>query len=102
MVDLSRSIRNLLFSFIQMLAPMHVEGAHFASDSTEFKLFYQAFSSMEIDLDSNAKELLAILYGLKSFKSLTSGKTVYIFMDNRNASIIIARGSNYLRLHCWH
>ena len=54
---------------------------------------------MAIDSDSNARKLLAILYGLKSFKSRISGKTVKIFTDNRNASIIIARGSNSLRLH---
>ena len=40
--------------------------AHFV-DKEEFDLFYQAFSSMESTLDSNGREMLAILYALRSF-----------------------------------
>ena len=68
-------------------------------DRDEFDLFYQAFSSVEIGLDSNARELLALLYGLKAFRSSIRGKVVKIFTDNKNAASISAKGSNTLRLH---
>ena len=40
----------------------------FRVDSEEYDLFFQAFSSLESGSDSNARELLAILYGRKSFR----------------------------------
>ena len=47
-------------------------------DSQEFELFFQAFSSIQTKQNSNSRELLAILYGLKSFiiRSFIQGKTV--------------------------
>ena len=66
----------------------------------EFELFYKAFCSMESVLDSNGRELLAILYALKSFKSLIQGKVVKLFTDSKNASIISTKGSMSLRLQC--
>ena len=42
--------------------------------------------------------MLAILYGLRSFRSFLTNKIVKVFTDNKNASIITARGSNTLRL----
>ena len=56
-------------------------------EKEEFELFYKAFSSMESTLDSNGRELLALLYSLKSFKSLIQGKVVKLYTDNKNASI---------------
>lgn len=50
-------------------------------------------------MDSNGRELLGILYGLKSFKSHLSGKVVKFFTDNRNVAIITRKGSTSLRLH---
>lgn len=50
-------------------------------------------------MDSNGRELLAILYGLKSFRRLLSGKVVKFFTDNRNVAIISRKGSTSLRLH---
>ena len=44
-------------------------------DKEELELFYKAFSSIESALDSNGRELLAILYSLKPFKSFR-GKVV--------------------------
>ena len=68
-------------------------------DSEEYDLFFQAFSSLESGLDSNARELLAILYGLKSFRASLTGKVVKVFTDSKNAASISAKGSNSLRLH---
>ena len=68
-------------------------------DSEEFELYFQAFTSMQKIQDSNARELLAILYGLQSFKSLVQGKTVKIFTDNVNAVVIAKKGSMSFRLH---
>ena len=67
-------------------------------DKEEFELFYKAFSSMESTLDSNGRELLAILYSLKSFKSLIQGKVVKLYTDSKNASVIASKGSTSLRL----
>ena len=70
-------------------------------DKEEFELFfffYKAFCSMESALDSNGRELLAILYALKSFKSLIQCKVVKLFTDSKNASIISNKGSMSLRL----
>ena len=53
---------------------------------------------MESTLDSNGRELLAILYSLKSFKSLIQGKVVKLYTDSKNASIIASKGSTSLRL----
>ena len=53
---------------------------------------------MESALDSNGRELLAILYALKSFKSLIQCKVVKLFTDSKNASIISNKGSMSLRL----
>lgn len=38
------------------------------------------------------------MYGLRSYRSFISNKIVKLFTDNRNASIITARGSNTVRL----
>ena len=67
-------------------------------DKEEFKLFYKAFSSLESTLDSNGRELLAILYSLKSFKSLIQRKAVKLYTDSKNASIIASKGSTSLTL----
>ena len=74
-------------------------GCAFRVDSEEFDLFFQAFSSLESGLDGNARELLAILYGLKSFRASLTGKVVKVFTDSKNAASISAKGSNSLRLH---
>ena len=37
---------------------------------------------MESTLDSNGREMLAILYSLKSFKSLVQGKVVKLYTDS--------------------
>ena len=58
-------------------------GVHALSiDKEEFDLFYKAFSSFESALDSNGRELIAILYSLKSFKSLIQGKVVKLYTDS--------------------
>ena len=58
-------------------------GVHALSiDKEEFDLFYKAFSSFESALDSNGRELLTILYSLKSFKSLIQGKVVKLYTDS--------------------
>ena len=67
--------------------------------SEEYDLFFQAFSSLESGLHSNARELLAILYSLKSFRASLTGKEVKVFTDSKNAASISAKGSNSLRLH---
>ena len=54
---------------------------------------------MESGSDSNARELLAILYGLKSFRASLTSKVVKVFTDSKNAASISAKGSNSLRLH---
>ena len=53
---------------------------------------------MESTLDSNGREMLAILYALRSFKALVRGKLVKLYTDNKNASIISMKGSMSLRL----
>ena len=60
-------------------------------DSEEYDLFFQAVSSLESGSDSNARELLAILYGLKSFRASLTGKVVQVFTDSKNAASISAR-----------
>ena len=45
-------------------------------DKEEFELFYRAFSSIESTLDSNGRELLVILYLVKS---LILGKVVKLY-----------------------
>jgi len=67
-------------------------------DKEEFELLYKAFSSIESALDSNGRELLAILYSLKSFRSLIRGKVVKLYTDNKNASVIASKGSTSLKL----
>ena len=67
--------------------------------SEEYDLFFQAFSSLESGLDSNARELLAILYSLKSFRASLTGKEVKVFTDSKNAASIFAKGSNSPRLY---
>ena len=59
-------------------------GCAFRVDSEEYDLFFQAFSSLESGSDSNARELLAILYGLKSFRASHTGKVVKVFTDSKN------------------
>ena len=71
----------------------------FRADSEEYDLFFQAFSSLESGLDNNARELLAILYGLKSFRIFLMGKVVKDFTDSKNAASNSAKGSDSLRLH---
>ena len=62
-----------LFEFSRPVSIICTDASAFAcgshalfADKEEFKLFYKAFSSMESTLDSNGRELLAILYSLKS------------------------------------
>ena len=74
-------------------------GCAFRVDSEEYDLFFQAFSFLESGLDSNAKELLAILYGLRSFRASLTGKVVKVFTDSKNAASISAKGSNSFLLH---
>ena len=59
----------------------------------EFELFYKVFSSVESTLDSNGRELHAILYSLESFKSHIQGKVVKLFTDSKNAAC-------HFRLQC--
>lgn len=68
-------------------------------DRTELELYFNAFSSMEADLDSNSRELLAILYGLRSFRKHLKDCVVKFFTDNQNVAIICGKGSTSLRLH---
>ena len=59
----------------------------------------QAFSSLESNLDSNGRDLLAISYALKSFyKSVIKRKLVKLFTRSRNAAVISNRDSTSLRL----
>ena len=105
----SSSVRlnnRFLFSYSKPIVVVHSDASAFACgghalvlDSAEFELFFQAFSTMESFSDSNGRELLAILYSLKSFRSLIEGKVVKIYTDNRNAAIITRKGSMSLRLH---
>ena len=67
-------------------------------DKEEFESFYKAFFSMESFLDSNGRELLAILYALRSFWSLIQGKNAKLYTDSKNASIIAPKGSRSRRL----
>ena len=104
--NLLRINNRFLFSYnipaviIHSDASVKACGGHaFFVDGNEFELYFQAFSSREIRMDSNGRELLGILYGLKSFKSHLSGKVVKFFTDNRNVAIITRKGSTSLRLH---
>ena len=75
-------------------------GGHALSvDSQEFELYFVAFSSLQSQTDSNTSELLAILYGLKSFKTQVRDKVVKFFTDNQNVTTIIRKGSPSLGLH---
>ena len=47
---------------------------------------------------SDGRELFAILYSLKSLKSLIQGKVVKLYTDSKNASIIASKGSTALGL----
>ena len=59
----------------------------------------QAFSSLESNLDSNGRDLLAISYALKSFyKSVIKRKLVKLFTRSRNAAVISNKDSTSLRL----
>ena len=94
-----------LFEYTQPVCIIGTDASDFACgghalfvDKEEFDLFYNAFSSMESSLDSNGRELLAILYALRSFKPLIQGKVVKLYTDSRNASIIATKGSMSLRL----
>lgn len=64
-----------------------------------FFFFFQAFSSIQTKQDTNSRELLAIPYGLKSFRSFIQSKTVKVYTDNVNGHIIADKGSTSLRLH---
>lgn len=62
-------------------------------------LALQAFSSLESNLDSNGRDLLAISYALKSFyKSVIKRKLVKLFTRSRNAAVISNKDSTSLRL----
>ena len=74
-------------------------GCAFRVDSEEYYLLFQEFCSLESGSDSNARELLAILYGLKSFRASLTDKVDKLFTDSKNAASIFAKGSNSLRLH---
>ena len=74
-------------------------GCAFRVDSQEYYLLFQEFCSLESGSDSNARELLAILYGLKSFRASLTDKVDKVFTDSKNAASISAKGSNSLRLH---
>ena len=66
-------------------------------EKEEFELFNKAFTSMESTLDSNGRELLAILYSVKPFKSLsTLGKAVKLYTDSKNASFIASKAVRHL------
>ncbi|EDO46131.1 predicted protein [Nematostella vectensis] len=105
---LSSSVRlnnKILFSYSKPIVVIHSDASAFACgghalvlDSAEFELFFQAFSTIESVSDSNGRELLAIIYSLKSFRPLIEGKIVKIYRDNRNAAIITRKGSMSLRL----
>ena len=92
-----------LFEYSRLVSILCTDASAFACgghalfvDKEEFELFYKAFSSLESTLDGNGRELLAILYSLKSFKSLIQGKVVKWYTDSKNASIIASKGSTYL------
>ena len=74
-------------------------GQVFFIDRTEFDLYSTAFSSREIELDSNSRELLGILYGLRAFKRHLKNSVVQFFTDNQNAATNCGKGSTSLRLH---
>ena len=68
-------------------------------DKEEIDLFYKAFSSLESNLDSNSRDLLAISYALKLFyKSVIKRKLVKLFTRSRNAAVISSKDSTSLRL----
>ena len=94
-----------LFEYSRLVSIICIDASAFAcgghalfANKGEFELFYKAFSSMESTLDSNDRELLAILCSLKSFKSLIQGKVVKFYTDSKNASVIASKGSTSLRL----
>ena len=62
-------------------------------DKGEFELFYKAFSSI---LDSNGRELPAIIYSLKSFKSLIQGKVVKLYTTAKILRLSPVRAKNHL------
>ena len=104
-IALSLTAKSTLFEYSQPVVIVCTDASNFACgghahfvDKEEFDLFYQAFSSMESTLDSNGREMLAILYALRSFKALVRGKVVKLYTDNKNASIISMKGSMSLRL----
>ena len=55
-------------------------------------------STKEQEISSAWRELMAILYGLNSFKHLLSGKVVNWFTDNYAASIIVKKGCSKAHL----
>ena len=65
----------------------------------EKHFFHKRFTNLETFSDSNQRELYSILFGLQSFRPFVKGKTVKIFSDNKNATIITQKGSTCLRLH---
>ena len=88
-----------LLSVLTLLSAFACGGNALFVEKEEFDSFYKAFSSMESTLDSIGREkLLAILYSLKSFKSLIQGKVVKLYTDSKNASIIASKGSTSHRL----
>jgi len=59
---------------------------------------HRNLSIEEQELSSTWRELMAILYGLNSFKHILSGKVVNWFTDNYAASIIVKKGSSKVHL----
>jgi len=67
---------------------------------TRRKLIFSTrlFRPLSLILIGNGRDLLAILYALKSFKSVFKGKLVKLFTRSRNAAVISSKGSTSLRL----
>ena len=76
-----------------------VAGVASASIARSTVFSFKPLTSLESGLDSNARELLANLYGLKSFRASLTGKVVKVFTDSKNAASISTKGSNSLCLH---
>ena len=78
--------------------PLLVGDMPFLLTRGSLNCFTKLFPLFESILDSNGRELLAILFSLKSFKSLIQGKVVKLHTDSKNASVIASKGSTSLRL----
>ena len=58
-----------------------VAGVASASIARRTVFSFKPLTSLESGLDSNARELLANLYGLKYFRASLTGKVVMVFTD---------------------